>query len=99
MYQSGIGYKSINLKRYLKGRKKKIEEFIIDETLIKIGSELIWLWVAIELESKEILGISISKERNMLLAERFISSLVGIHGQHPVSTDMEVLGIHRLVGS
>jgi putative transposase len=24
-------------------RKKKIEEFIIDETLIKIGSELIWL--------------------------------------------------------
>ena len=50
---------------------------------------MIWLWVAtIELESKEILGINISKERNMLLAERFISSLVGIHGhQHPVSTD------------
>ena len=72
----------------MKGRKKKIEEFIIIyETLIKIGSELIWLWVAIELESKEILGISISKERNMLLAERFISSLVGIHGQHLVSTD------------
>ena len=69
-------------------RKKKIEEFIIDETLIKISSELKWLWVvAIELESKEILGISITKERNMLLAERFISSLVGIHGQHPVSTD------------
>jgi putative transposase len=89
MYQSGIGYKSINPKRSLKGRKKKIEEFIIiDETLIKISSELKWLWVvAIELESKEILGISITKERNMLLAERFISSLVGIHGQHPVSTD------------
>jgi transposase-like protein len=58
--QSGIGYKSINPKRCLKGRKKKIEEFIIiDETLIKISSELKWLWVvAIELESKEILGIS-----------------------------------------
>jgi len=40
--QSGIGYnKSINLKRYLKGKGKKIKEFIIDETLIKIGSELI----------------------------------------------------------
>ena len=91
--QSGIRYKSINPKRYLKGRKKKIEEFIIDEILIKIGSELIWLWVvAIELESKEILGISITKERNMVLAERFISSLVGIHGQHPVSTDGEVPG-------
>ncbi|MGA9171490.1 MAG: hypothetical protein WBZ20_15230 [Nitrososphaeraceae archaeon] len=47
---------------------------------------MIWLWVAtIELESKEILGINISKERNILLAERFISSLVGIHGQHPSS--------------
>ena len=58
--QSGIGYKSINPKRCLKGRKKKIEEFIIiDETLIKISSELKWFWVvAIELESKEILGIS-----------------------------------------
>ena len=70
-------------------RKKKIEEFIIDETLIKIGSELIWLWVAtIGFGSKEILGISISKERNMLRAEKFVSSLVKkIHGQHPVSTD------------
>ena len=77
--------KSIDLKRYLKGKRKKIEEFIIDETLIKIGSELIWLWVAIGFQSKEILGINISKERNMLLAERFISSLVGIHGQHPSS--------------
>ena len=67
-------------------RKKKIEESIIDETL-KIGSELIWLWVAIGLESKEILGIRISKERNILLAKQFISSLVKIHGQHPVSTD------------
>src|SRR6476660_9139724 len=77
-------------------RKKKIEEFIIDETLIKIGSELIWLWVAIGFQSKEILGINISKERNMLLTERFISSLVGIHGQNPSSFHrwMEVLGIH-----
>ena len=52
-------------------RKKKIKGFIIDETLIKIGSELIWLWVAIGFHSKEILGINISKERNMLLAEQF----------------------------
>ena len=42
MYQSGIGYKQkYKPKRYLKGKRKKIEEFIIDETLIKIGSELI----------------------------------------------------------
>jgi ribosomal protein S6E (S10) len=44
MYQSGIGYKSINPKRYLKRKRKKIRGILIDETLIKIGSELmIWL--------------------------------------------------------
>jgi hypothetical protein len=39
MYQSGIIYISIRPKRYLKG-KRKIKEFIIDETPIKIGSEI-----------------------------------------------------------
>jgi hypothetical protein len=40
--QSGTGHdKSINPKRYLKGKRKKIEEFIIDEKLIINGSELI----------------------------------------------------------
>jgi putative transposase len=46
-----------------------------------------WIWVAIEPESKEILGISVSKERNMLIAERFISSLTKGYGKHSISTD------------
>jgi putative transposase len=45
-------------------------EFIIEETLIKVGSEFIWLWVvAFKFESKEIIGITISKERNEFIAE------------------------------
>lgn len=64
-------------------RKRKIDEFIIDETLIKAGSEFIWLWVAIEPKNKEILEMSIPKERNMFVAERFISSLLKICGKHP----------------
>jgi putative transposase len=67
--------------------RKKILEYIIDETLIKVGSELVWLWVAIEPQNRQILALSISKERNMFVAERFISGLVKIHGNHPVSTD------------
>ena len=68
--------------------KTKISGFIIDETQIKIGSELIWLWVAIiESETKNILAISISKERNMFVAERFLSYVVEEYGEHPVSTD------------
>ena len=68
-------------------KRKKIEEFIVDETLIRVGSELIWLWVAIESKNKQILGLSISKERNMFVAERFISRLIKIHGKHNISTD------------
>ena len=48
--------------------KIETSEFIVDETQIKVGSVLIWLWVAIESESKEILGMSISKEQNMFVA-------------------------------
>ena len=43
-------------------------EFIVDETVNKIGSEFIWLWIAIEPKNEEILGFSISKERNMFVA-------------------------------
>jgi putative transposase len=68
--------------------KTQISEFIIDETQIKVGSELIWLWVVIESETKNILGISISKERNMFVAERFLSNIVDEYGYHPVSTDV-----------
>jgi putative transposase len=68
-------------------RKTKIFEFILDETQIKVGSELIWLWVAIEPESKDILRLNISKERNMFVAERFLSNVTKEYGEHPVSTD------------
>jgi putative transposase len=43
-------------------RKTKINEFIVDETQIKVGSEMIWLGVAIEPKDKEILSITISKK-------------------------------------
>ena len=71
----------------LSSRKIRITEFIIGETIIKVGSEYIWLWIAIENYNREILQISISKERNMLGAERFILNLVKRYGEHPVSTD------------
>jgi putative transposase len=67
--------------------KTKVSEFIIDETQIKVGSEYIWLWVAIEPKHKQILHIDISFERTMLIAERFIISLIDKYGKHPVSTD------------
>ena len=57
-------------------RRKKISESVIDETLIKVGPEPVWLWVTMEPKDKEILALTVSKERSMLVAERFISGLV-----------------------
>jgi putative transposase len=54
MFLFGIGYKNTKPDKIL-AKKSKIMEFIIDETLIKVGSEFIWLCVAIEFESKEII--------------------------------------------
>jgi putative transposase len=44
----------------------------------------------------EVAQISISKERNMFVAEHFISNLVKRYGEHPVSTDGSTW-YHRLV--
>jgi putative transposase len=67
--------------------KTKISLFIIDETQIKVGSESIWLWVAIESETKNIVATSISKERNMFVAEKFLYNITEDYGKHPISTD------------
>jgi putative transposase len=68
-------------------KRKRISEFIVDEILLKVGSEFMWLWVAIEPQNRQILAVTVTRERNMFVAERFISSIVKIHGKHPVSTD------------
>ena len=70
----------------ISSKRKKIDEFIIDETQIKVGSQYIWLWIAIEPKHKQILQIDISFERTMLVAERFIASLINKFGKHSVST-------------
>jgi len=42
----------------LSSKTKKINEYIVDETLIKVGSEYIWLWiVSIEPENRQILAL------------------------------------------
>ena len=44
-------------------RRKKISEFIVDETLVKVGLEYIWLWVVIEPENGQILAQNITRKR------------------------------------
>ena len=68
-------------------KRKRISAFIIDETVIQIGSQHFWLWFCIEPIHSSVLGIYISEERNMFVAEKFIKSLVEKYGRHPVYTD------------
>jgi transposase-like protein len=68
-------------------RRRRISAFIIDETIIQIGNQHFWLWIAIEPIHSSVLEIYISEERNMLVAERFIQSLVEKYGRHTVYTD------------
>ena len=67
--------------------RNKISEYIVDETILQVGPEYIWLWVAIESENGQILAQDITQERNMLIAERFLSGVVRYYGNHPISTD------------
>jgi len=68
-------------------KRKRVSAFIIDETVIQIGNKHFWLWICIEPVHSSVLGIYISEERNMLVAERFIQSLVEKYGKHTVYTD------------
>ncbi len=68
-------------------KRKRITAFIIDETIIQIGSHHFWLWICIEPVHRSVLGIYISEARNMLVAEKFIRSLVAKYGKHTVYTD------------
>ncbi len=45
--------------------KSIIKEYIIDETALKVGSELIWLWVIIEPIDKEILSFQFQRMKRV----------------------------------
>jgi putative transposase len=55
---------------------------------MQIGStEEAWLWVAIEPIHRAILGVYISRHRNMLIVEAFLKSLIEIYDKHIVYSD------------
>ena len=63
-------------------KRKRVSAFIIEETVIQVGNQHFWLWICIEPIDKSLLGIYISEERNMLVAEKFIRSLGSKYGKH-----------------
>lgn len=66
---------------------KRVAAFLIDETMVQIGSDQTWLWIAVEPTHRQILGVYISKHRNMIIAESFLRSLFKIYRKHTVYSD------------
>ena len=56
--------------------------------MLQIGSGEAWLWVAVEPIHKQILGVYISRHRNMIVVEAFLSSLIRIYGKPTVYSDV-----------
>jgi putative transposase len=55
--------------------------------LIQIAATDAWLWVVVEPIHYRILGVHISKHRNMLVAESFLKSLIKLYGKQIVYSD------------
>jgi putative transposase len=69
-------------------KKRRIVAFIIDETMVQVGYTCAWLWVAVvEPIRHRILGVYISRHRNMLIAESILKSLIKLYGKHVVYSD------------
>jgi putative transposase len=65
-----------------------VAAFIIDETMIQIGGNEAWLWIAIEPVHSTILGVFLSRHRNTLVLELFLlKSLIKTYGKHTVYSD------------
>ena len=84
MFLYGIGFKDLI---HAISTNVRVSAFTIDETVIQVGSQHFWLWFCIEPIHSSVLGIYISEERNMLVAEKFIRSVVSKYGKHTVYTD------------
>ena len=67
--------------------RKRLPAILIDETMLQIGPEEAWLWVAVEPIHNQILGVYISRHRNMIVVESLLKSLIRIYGMLFIVTE------------
>jgi transposase-like protein len=87
MWLCGVGYRFNPTIIYCRKTKLAALIFIINETMIQIGDNEAWLWIAIEPVHSTILGVFLSRHRNMLVVESFLKSLMKTYGKHSVYSD------------
>jgi transposase-like protein len=67
--------------------RKRVAAFVLAETMIRIGNDAGWLWIALEPINRTDLGAYFSRDRTMLIAEAFLKTLVKIYDNHTVYSD------------
>jgi putative transposase len=64
-----------------------VDRVAVDESWFQIGGEEAWLWIAVEPYRRKILGVYVSRHRNILVAELILSKLKAKYGVKPVYSD------------
>ncbi len=68
-------------------QRRRVPAYLIDETQVQIGRNEAWLWIAIEPVHKTVLGVYVSRHRNIMVVEAFLRSLIRLYGKHVVYSD------------
>ena len=84
--QFGTGFKKTIPKRYRK-EVKGFQNLSSTKHCLRLVQKVYGYGLQQMQKSKEILALSISKERNTFVTERFMSDLAKAHGRYLVSTD------------
>ena len=66
-------HKYYHSKYILKEPKRKERKFIaIDETIVRVGDWKVFIWAAIDVETRECLGVRVSMARHQFAVSKFI---------------------------
>jgi putative transposase len=65
----------------------RVDRIAIDESWFQVGGQEAWLWIAIEPHRRKVLGVYVSRHRNILVAELILSKLKAKYGEKPVYSD------------
>lgn len=81
----------ISLSKDIINQKEKDSRIPCDETLIKVGSEFIWLWVCCNRVIKQANSRTISIHRKQHADSRKVSVryIIKVHGKHPSQPTVE----------
>ena len=86
MCQYGNGFKNTGQRGHQPG-EKRLMGILLMKPRLRLAPDAYGFGLQLSQNTGKFLGIDVSFERAMLVAERFIASLINRHGKHPVSTD------------